>query len=130
MLSLPVSTVAAQADKHESAEERESRGTCNAQRVHYREGVLTLLGIVVIAEQQNLIGDSADLPLRCIHKRQAQITLLIFDSEEVPRYTRVGRQHHESAGVAPLPGGFIPLVPESDRIRQGADILFVAGEEM
>ena len=59
-------------------------------------------GIVVIAVQQHLIDDVADLVLRGLDQSQPQIFRRKFHAIEVLRDASLRRQHHNGGGVREL----------------------------
>ena len=87
-------------------------------------------GIVVIAVEQHLVADVANLVLRGLHQPQAQILGRKLDSIEVSRNMVVGRQHDDCGGVGVLLGFRIELILEADRFGERIDLIRLAGQEV
>src|SRR5208337_1442333 len=87
-------------------------------------------GIVVIAVEQHLVADVANLVLRGLHQSEAQIFRRKLDSVKVSRNAAVGREHHDGGGVSVLLGFRIELKLEADGFGQRFDLVSLAGKEV
>src|SRR6185369_13377135 len=74
----------AQADKQERQESGDRRDEPDAHGVEDRHPVLPDARVVVVAEQQHLVGHRAELVVRRFDQRQAEIARREVNPEEIP----------------------------------------------
>jgi len=77
-------------------------------------------GIVVIAEQQQLVDRRADLSVRRFDHREPKIARGVVHAVEVARDFSIGRGNHHAAGMRELLGGRVIAVAEPTRVGERA----------
>src|SRR4029079_6959270 len=107
---------------HRHADDQKGRHTTGPDDPHHREAVLPARRVVVEAREQKLICRTADLPIRSLDERQAQIARSVLDAVEVMRQPAVRRHHHDPARVRELPGVRVVGVAEADGPREPRDL--------
>src|SRR5215471_4196199 len=124
------SPFAAKHDEHESAQYNNGSQSTDPQNVEYRGAISALPGIVVIAIQQQLVYDSANLPLRCLNNSQPELARGILYSVAVLRDVTVRGKQHDATGMRVLLRIRVPGITEAERLGQCVNLLLLAHQEV
>ena len=99
-------------------------------RVEDRHAVLPDARVVVIAEQQHLVGDRAELVVRRFDERQAEIARREIDPEEIAGHDALRRRDVDRRAVRVLLDVGVVGVAEADGVGQRLDRRLGAGQEV
>jgi hypothetical protein len=113
--------LAAQGEDDPTGQEQHREGAGRTNEVHDDETVLAGLRIVVVAEQQHLIGERADLARRGLDERQLQVARREFHAVQVPRHMARRGQHRDRRRVRELVDRGVIGVTEADGAGQRLD---------
>src|SRR5213592_2877302 len=109
-------------------EERER--AAGPHRAHDERAVLAGGGVVVEAEEEELIDRRADLARRGLDQPQAEIARRRLDAVEVARDGTPRRRHDGHRDVRELPPRRVGGVAEADRAREAVDRRLLARQEV
>src|SRR5215831_5425470 len=107
--------VAAAADEEECQERPHREDEPDANRVDHRRAVLPFRRVVVVAEQQDLVADRAELVVRRLDHRQPQVARREVDAEQVARDDALRRRDVDRGRVRELLQALVVGVVETDR---------------
>src|SRR5579885_1612332 len=91
--------IAPPGDQHPARSQQKEPRPRAPQQTNRERPVLARRRIVVIAEQQCLVGEASDLVLRRLHQAEPQIQRRVFDRSEIARKPAFRGQNHNPAGV-------------------------------
>src|SRR5262249_40130199 len=114
----------------EGGHDRDGRDGEEPQGADDRETILAGRGIVVEAEQEDLLDWRADRAVGRLDQAEAQIAGLELDPIEVARELAAGRQQHEAARVRERLLIRIVVVAEAHAARELLDRRLIAREEV
>ena len=107
---------------HDADERRRAASTVAAPArrsdAHDDEAVAARHRVVVIAVEQQRVDGRADLALRRLDERQAQVARAVLDAEEVAREPAVRRHHDDAGRMRELLGLLVPGVAEAGGARE------------
>ncbi len=122
--------VATPEKEHCGGQEHESQASRTAKHIDYDCSVFAGLGIVMIAEEQNLIHGRANAVMRRLDETKLEVFRLILDAVEIAAEAAFRRKQHNAAGVDKHFVDGIPTVMKADSLHDGSDGFRIAYQEM
>src|SRR6476660_5276164 len=116
--------------ENQGSQTQHRRNPSQAQDAQNGCAVLSRLWIVVIAIEQQLIDQVADLALPRLNQAEPQIFRWIFDAVVVLRDLAFGGQHHDRGRVRELLGLFVILVLKSRGLGQRINGVLLPHQKM
>ena len=113
---------------HEQHEQRHRAATGEAQRLHHRERVASLVRAVLEAQHQERVVDASDRALRGFAEGKAHVGRVEPNAGQVTRDRAVGGDEDERGGVSKLLRLVVPAVTEAGGVGEGEDVLLRAGK--
>ena len=123
-------SLAPEADEQERQEPEYRDHAADADGPQNRAAVLPGRRVVVIAEQQHLVGDRPEPVLGRFDQREAEIARREIDPEEIARDDALRRRDVDRRAVRVLLDVLVVRVAEPDRVGQRLDRCLGAGQEM
>src|SRR5579859_7375835 len=116
--------------REEAPEQDERHASAEAHHVHRDERVLLPLRVVVVAEEQQLLGRRDRAALGGLEQAEAHVAGGGLDAVEVAREVALGREQVDRRGVRVLLLARVVVVLEADRLGDLADVRLVAREKV